>query len=189
MDFWALLTSFNWLDIAILLIIIIAIGRGIWTGFSVAVSTFMGVILGFWIAAQQFPYVALKLSPLIRDDLWRSLTSFVILFLAVYLGFLVAGIVLRGFFRVIKLGWLDRLLGGIVGFAKGIILTGVIIFIMTLVLPENSALLKNSRLYPGLSRIAQGLNNLAPENLKGKFMWKWRKLEKERRKKGGTAAI
>jgi len=175
------ISAFNWLDICVILILVIVIGRGLWTGFSMAVSTFFGVILGFWVAAQQFPFVSMKLSSFIHDDVWRSLLSFTLLFLVVYLTFLVAGIVLRGFFRVIKLGWIDRFLGAIVGLAKGLIFIGVIIFVMTLVLPENSTILRKSVLYPRMSRIAQTLNNLAPENLKGKFMWKWRKIEKGRK--------
>ncbi len=187
MDMITGIAAFNWLDICVILILVIVMGRGLWTGFSMAVSTFFGVILGFWVAAQQFPFVSMKLSPFIHDDVWRSLISFTLLFLVVYLTFLIAGIVLRGFFRVIKLGWIDRLLGGIVGFAKGLIFTGVIIFVMTLVLPENSPVLRKSVLYPRMSRIAQTLNNLAPDNLKGKFMWKWRKIEKDRKlRKHGT---
>ncbi len=181
------LSALNWLDIAILVMLSVVIARGLWTGFSMAVSTFFGVILGFWVAAQQFPFVAVKLSPFIHDELWRSLISFGLLFLVVYLAFLTAGIVLRGFFRVIKLGWVDRLLGGVVGLAKGLIFAGVVIFVMTLVLPEGSPLLKKSVLYPRLSRIAQTLNNLAPANIKGKFMWKWRKLEKDMKKDRAVA--
>ncbi len=187
MDLISGLSALNWLDIAILVMLAVVIARGLWTGFSVAVSTFFGVILGFWVAAQQFPFVAVKLSPFIHDELWRSLISFALLFLVVYLAFLIAGIVLRGFFRVIKLGWVDRLLGGAVGLAKGLIFAGVIIFVMTLILPEGSPLLKKSVLYPRLSRIAQTLNNLAPANIKGKFMWKWRKLEKDMKKKNPVA--
>ncbi len=181
MDMISGLAAFNWLDITIIVILAIVIARGLWTGFSMAVSTFFGVILGFWVAAQQFPFVSMKLSPFIHDELWRSLISFALLFLVVYLAFLTAGIILRGFFRVIKLGWMDRILGGVVGLAKGLIFSGVIIFVMTLVLPEGSPLLKKSVLYPKLSRIAQTLNNLAPANIKGRFMWKWRKLEKDRK--------
>ncbi len=184
MDITSLWSALNWLDIGILVMFAFFIGRGLWAGFSVAVSTLFGVVLGFYVAAQQFPFVSVKLSPFIHNELWRSLISFALLFLVVYLAFLVAGILLRGFFRVIKLSWLDRLLGGVVGLAKGLIFAGIMIFILTLVLPEGSPLLKSSLLYPRLSRVAQALNNLAPANIKGKFMWKWRKLEKELKKKG-----
>ncbi len=189
MDLISGLSALNWLDIAILIIMALVIARGLWTGFSMAVSTFFGVILGFWVAAQQFPFVAMKLSPLLHDELWRSLVSFALLFLVVYLAFLTAGIVLRGFFRVIKLGWVDRLLGGVVGLAKGLIFAGVLIFVLTLVLPEGSPILRKSVLYPRLSRIAHTLNNLAPANIKGKFMWKWRKIEKGRKKEGKAVSV
>ena len=189
MDIFGSLSSCNWLDVVIIFILVIAIGRGLWAGFSVAVSTFLGVLLGFWVAAQQFPFVAMQLSHLIKDELWRSLTAFGLLFLVVYLGFLVVGIFMRGFFRVIKLAWMDRLLGGAMGLAKGLIFSGVILFLMTLILPENSPVLRNSVLYPSFSRIAQSLNNLAPENLKGRFMWKWRKLKKEHSHEGKALKI
>ncbi len=182
-------SGLNWLDIGILVMFAVFIGRGLWAGFSVAVSTLFGVVLGFYVAAQQFPFVAVRLSPFVHREPWLSLLSFALLFVVVYLAFLVAGILLRGFFRVIKLSWLDRLLGGVVGLAKGLIFAGIMIFVLTLVLPEGSPLLKKSALYPKLSRVAQVLNNLAPPNIKGKFMWKWRRLEKELLKKHKTPGV
>ncbi len=62
------------------------------------------------------------------------------------------------------------------GLAKGLVLAGVIVFMLTIFLPSNSPLLKKSCLYPALSRVAQVMGSMVPGHLKGRFMLKWRKF-------------
>lgn len=170
---------FNWLDIFITVLFVILVIRGLFTGFSRSASTLFGVLAGFWIAANQYAFVSRQMSAFIENPLWRDLGAFFLLFLVVYLCFLIAGILLHGLFKALKLRWFDVMLGGFFGFLKAMAFSGMVVFILTLTLPTESPFLKGSRLYPVVSDVARWMTAMAPENLKGKFMWKWRRMQKE----------
>ena len=167
---------FNWLDVLLGGMLVIFVCRSLWTGFSRSLASLLGVILGFWVAIHRFPSISFRLSPWIQDEMWRSLVSFLLIFLLVYLVFLIAGIMVQKMFKALRLGWIDRLLGAVVGLAKGLVLAGIIIFMLTIFLPSNSPLLRESCLYPALSQVAQAMGSMVPGHLKGRFMWKWRKF-------------
>jgi membrane protein required for colicin V production len=168
---------FNWLDVVLAAILVLMIGRSLWTGFSRSVSSLIGLLLGFWIAVRHFASLSQRLSPWMENELARSLLAFFLLFVMVYLSLVVTGILIRGIFHAVRLGWLDRVLGGLVGLVKGLVLAGVIIFLLTLLLPPKSPVLGESFLYPKLSRIAQTMIVMVPADLKGRFMWKWRRVD------------
>jgi membrane protein required for colicin V production len=167
---------FNWLDIILGGMLLFFICRSFWTGFSRSVASFLGIILGFWVAIHHFSSISFKLSRWIQNEAWSSFISFTLIFFSVYLVFYIAGIVIQKIFKIVKLGWFDRLLGAIIGLAKGLILAGAIVFMLTIFLPSNSTLLRDSCLYPVLSRVAQVMGSVVPSHLKGRFMWKWRKF-------------
>ncbi len=169
--------NINWLDLVIGLIFAVIVIRGLFTGFSRAISGLLGALAGFWVAANYYQYLAQRLSFLIKTDMWRGLVAFFLLFLVVYLAFAIAGILFRGLFQVLHLSVVDRLLGAAFGFLKALAISSVIIFILTLTLPSNSPLLKKSRLYPRISSMTRVMTDFVPENLKARFMWKWRRVE------------
>jgi membrane protein required for colicin V production len=167
---------FNWLDIFLGGMLVIFVCRSLWTGFSRSLASLLGVILGSWVAIHRFSSISFRLSPWIQDEMWRSLVSFLLIFLLVNLIFFIAGIMIQRMFKALKLGWIDRLLGAVAGLAKGLVLAGAIVFMLTIILPSNSPLLRKSRLYPALCRVAQVMGSMVPGHLKGRFMWKWRKF-------------
>ncbi|MBW1925794.1 MAG: CvpA family protein [Deltaproteobacteria bacterium] len=168
--------NFNWLDILLGGMLAFFVCRSLWTGFSRSVASLLGMILGFWVAVHRFSSISFRLSPWIQDEMWRSLVSFMLIFFLVYLIFCIAGIIVQRTLKALQLGWIDRLLGVVVGLAKGLVLAIAIVFMLTIFLPPNSQVLKKSYLYPTLSRIAQLAGSMAPGHLKGRFMWKWRKF-------------
>ncbi len=175
----------NWLDVVLGAVLLIALVRSIWTGFSRSVAGLAGVVAGFFVAVRGFPSLSYRLAPMIENELIRNIVAFLLLFLAVYLVFVIAGILVYGFFKALKLGWFDRTLGAVLGVLKGLLVAGIIMFFLTVVLPPNSPTIQKSYLYPRLKYVIQSLTILVPEQLKGRFMWKWRqffdkKLSKER---------
>jgi membrane protein required for colicin V production len=168
--------QWNWLDVILAVVLLVAVARSLWTGFSRSVASLVGVVMGFWVGIHHYPFLATRLAPMIREELWRSLLAFFLLFVVVYLTFVIAGILVHGVFKVLKLSWMDRMLGGCIGLVKGLVLAGVIVFLLTLLLPTDSPLLKKSFFYPRLSQVAQTIAVLVPEDVRGRFMWKWRQL-------------
>ncbi len=172
-----MLPNINWLDLVLGLIFVVIIVRGLITGFSRTIAGLAGALVGFWVAANYYQPLAQKMSFLIKTEMWRGLASFFLLFLAIYLAFSIAGILFRGLFHALHLSILDRLLGGLFGFVKALAISAIIIFILTLTLPDSSPLLKNSFLYPKVSQMTRMMTDFVPENLRARFMWKWRKME------------
>ncbi|MEA1866484.1 MAG: CvpA family protein [Thermodesulfobacteriota bacterium] len=176
MDLYFSSLHFNWLDVFLGGMLVIFVCHSLWTGFSRSFASLLGVILGFWVAIHRFPSISLRLSPWIQDEMWRSFISFLLIFFLVYLVIFIVGIIVQKMFKALRLGWIDRLLGAVVGLAKGLVLAGIIIFMLTIFLPSNSPLLGESCLYPALSRVAQQMGSMVPGHLKGRFMLKWRKF-------------
>lgn len=170
--------QFNWLDIILGILIIVTLVRGLWVGLSRAIASFAGVLLGFWFAIQFYYVISQKIIPFIRNELWASVVSFLALFFFVYTAFFILGIIIHSLLKALRLRWMDRLMGGVVGFAKGLLLSGIIIFLLTFFLPENTRLLKESALYPKLSEISKTIVMLVPTKIKGQFMYKWRQFMK-----------
>lgn len=171
--------NINLLDLFVGIVTIMLVLRGVWTGFSRSVATFAGLIAGLWVAVHKFPLLEVRLAPWIHNDVVRSLTAFLMLFLLVHLFFLIGGILANSLLKAIRLGWMDRVLGGMAGLLKGIILAGALAFFLTVFLPAGSPIIKDSHLYPVMSQVAQVMGSMVPSHLKGRFMWKWRKLQQE----------
>ncbi len=167
----------NWLDLFLGITFLVIIVRGFMRGFSQTATSLLGVLAGFWAAVYHYEFVARQLSVFITNEVGRKLLAFLLLFIVIYLCFVIAGILLQGFFKALHLSWFDKILGGIFGFIKAAIITGVVIFILTLTLPENSKLITNSYLYPKVSSLARIMTAMVPEHLKGQFMWKWRRAQ------------
>lgn len=175
---------FNILDFIITVIIAFTVIRGLLIGFSRSAASLLGILLGFWAGMTYFPILSDRLAPFIKEEMIRSLMSFILLFILVYLAFIIIGIVIKGLLKTLHLTWADRIMGGFIGLAKGLILTGAIIFLLTVFLPAKSPLLAGSALYPRLSQISQALCALVPEYMKGRFMWKWRQNQHSLTDKG-----
>ena len=176
MNFSISYLQFNVLDIVLAVILLIAFIRGVWTGFSRALASLLGMVVGFAVAARYYQVVALKLVPWLENEAARSLTAFFIIFLIVYLAFVIAGILVRGVLAAAKLSWMDRFMGGIMGIAKGIVACALVIFLLTLTMPPDSSLLKQSVLAPRVSEITRIMISFVPPDIKAKFMYKWRRL-------------
>lgn len=169
---------FNILDFVITVIVAFTVIRGLLIGFSRSAASLLGVLLGFWTGMSYFSILSDKLALFIKGEMIRSIISFILLFILVYLAFIIIGMVIKGLLKTLHLTWADRIMGGFVGLAKGLILTGVIIFLFTVFLPAKSPLLSGSALYPMLSQISHALCTLVPQHIKGRFMWKWRQNQR-----------
>ena len=167
----------NWLDLFLGLTFLVIIVRGFLTGFSRTASSLVGVLAGFWAAVNHYEFIARQLAVFMSNEVGRKLLAFFLIFLVVYLCFVIAGILIYGFFKALHLSWFDKVLGGAFGFLKAALITGVIIFILTLTLPENNSLIRNSYLYPRVSSLARLMTSMVPDHIKGQFMWKWRRTQ------------
>jgi membrane protein required for colicin V production len=75
----------------------------------------------------------------VPSEALRILAAFLILFLATLLLASLLAIALSAIFKKLGLGWLNRALGAIFGFARGVLIIGVIVFLAGLTnLPKDT---------------------------------------------------
>ncbi len=172
--------SFNWLDVVITILLVLSVMRGLLEGFSRSVAALLGLFVAFWAAMNYFQAFAMRISTWIRDPFWPYVLAFILIFFLVYFLFVSVGILLRGTLRLVRLSWLDNLLGAAVGGLKGLVVVGVILFFLTIFLPPNSRILTGSYLYPRFVKFSQMLGPLVPEDIQGRFQLRRRRFDLQR---------
>lgn len=166
--------SFNGLDVLLVAILFWFVLRGLMAGLIRAVASILGIVLGFVTAAYGSVFMAPFLASLVQNDTLAVALAFFLIFLTIYVVMYLVGATLNSLFKMLKLGWLDMALGGVFGLAKGLLLACILIFVLTFALPPQHPFLKDSSLYPLVSQLSREIGAFAPEELRGRFMWKWR---------------
>jgi membrane protein required for colicin V production len=135
----------NILDIIIGGLIAFFLIKGIFRGFFREIASLAGVVFGILIGNHYHPQMAGYLKAYIPLEKSLPLISFIILFIAVMIGFHLFGLLLHRLFKRVLIGWLDRTLG--IGFAllKGIIISYLLIVLLTFFVPSTSPLIASSR--------------------------------------------
>lgn len=128
-------------DLVVLGLFAVLIGRGLWLGMLRQVTGLLALYIGYFVASQYHD----RLFPVLRDISTNPtvvfLTGFVILFLATYVVVMLLGKMLGYVIQLTITSWFDRLLGGVVGFAKAVILVILLHIVMGMVLaPESETL-------------------------------------------------
>jgi membrane protein required for colicin V production len=120
----------NLLDLFILIPIVWLCIRGFSKGLILELATLAGMLLGI-LAAYYFSGYAMDLLKdyfTVRDSILKII-AYVVIFLAVYLVVYLIGKVIDKSADLLAMGWLNKLLGSIIGLAKGIVVVCIILFI------------------------------------------------------------
>jgi membrane protein required for colicin V production len=149
----------NSLDIGILLIAALFFIRGIFRGFVFELVTVVGLILGYIISITYMSLVSgyiLSIFPTAPESI-INLISFFVLFVGTNLILRLVANIITKTLKIAMLGWLNRLLGGLLGMFKSILIMSIIVFIIDLI-PFSSTLLEqievqSSQLYPILDML------------------------------------
>lgn len=110
------------LDLIVLLVLLLAVVRGLMRGmvdtlFSLA-AWILAFVLGKWGAAMLAPLLPVA----VETPSIRYFAAFAVIFLVVLIGVLLLGHVLAALVRTAGLGGADRVLGGALGLAKGVVI-------------------------------------------------------------------
>ena len=155
----------SYLDIIILLPLIYGVIRGLMRGVVMEVFAIAGIILGIFVAKMFAGDAAAWLQQFSQWDisLLRPIASFVI-FLLVAIACNLLARLLTKLFKMIALGWINRLAGGLFGAAKWILIMAVIITCVDLldgvlhfIQPE---LKQSSILYPYALQLTETLKSM-----------------------------
>lgn len=128
-------------DLVIIGLFVLLVGRGLWVGFLKQITVLLSLYLGYIIASQYHDRLFPFLKEVSANPKVIFLTAYALLFIGAYVGFMLLG---KGLGMVIKItiaGWFDKLLGGLLGFGKAVILAILIHMILgTILAPENRML-------------------------------------------------
>ncbi|MDX1914223.1 MAG: CvpA family protein [Methylophilus sp.] len=116
-------------DYAVLLIIGLSVLISLMRGVVREVLSLFGWVVSFYVAKTYASQLAPVLPADIPTDNLKMLAAFVILFLATLLLASLISIALSGILKNLGLGWLNRLLGGLFGFARGLLIVGVLVML------------------------------------------------------------
>jgi membrane protein required for colicin V production len=122
--------SFEVIDIVFALLIIIAAIRGAFRGFVAEVGSMAALILGFALAIVFYKPLSLLLQKQFGSSMWNQVIAFLILFLVVYLLVKLVQRLLQNIVERLSLDRLDSAMGLFLGIAEGLIVVGVVLFVI-----------------------------------------------------------
>lgn len=160
----------NSLDIGVLVILLVFLARGVWIGLVRQLASLFALILGFIAAGRYYRQFGAVLESYIPSR-FSFLITYALLFLLVYLAIIGIGWGLRKVMSVSLLGWFDRLMGGLFGLGKAVLLASVLFMALTGVVATTAPVLRQSLTAPYLTTTSrQMLVFVRDEKLQGQFL-------------------
>ena len=127
-----------WMDIIALIILIWFVYKDYSSGLIISSFRFLGLILGIILSAKYGYFIVEFLSnKLSVSDQISSILGYLIVFIIVVIIIQIIGNLLKSTLNIILLGWLDKIGGAVLGFAKASILISLL-FWGIIMLPANS---------------------------------------------------
>ncbi len=171
----------TWLDIVMIVVAAASAVFGLVRGFVREVVGILALLAGFILAAHYYSNLSTILSGVIGSRPTRDFLSFGLIFI-----FLVAAGSLIGRYISRHVAGMSRifnhLLGGAIGFLKGVFFCGALVLGLTVFLSDADVLVKSRLAAPALG-VTRGLIQVAPRELKQEFMDSYRRVIEI--KKGG----
>ena len=137
----------NIIDIVIIIIMAFCIIRGLMLGLLNSISSFIAIIAGIFLSKRYYLVLSDFLKKITFPDM-HGVVSYILIFLIFF-------IVIKFFFILVKkisssagLTTFDRVLGVSLGFAKGILISGILITVIQVTMPPKSNIIVKSVLLP-----------------------------------------
>ena len=156
----------NTLDTMLVVVLVISTVLGLYWGLIRQVLSVVGLIAGITLATHYGGRVADSLSSFISNEMATQVLGFLFVLIAVSATASLLATILRRSIGLLFLGWIDHLLGGILGLLQGALACTVILIVIALAPSERFAsVLADSRVVPWLARAAGfALLPLLPES-------------------------
>ncbi len=149
-------------DLVIVLTLVFFTIRGVSNGLVGEVAGIFALVGGFWAAkvwnAQLAPYLDFIASPS-----WRVIAAYAIIFIVVMLAIGLLARILKKIIAFSFVGWLDKIAGGILGLAKGILIWALIFVVLEKLLGD-APFMRDSRAYPYFQTLVEQIRQWLPED-------------------------
>ena len=157
----------NVADWVILLVLLVATLHAASEGFFHQAFGIAGLVIGYTLAAWQYPRLSVRFAPYVKEWL-ADLLGFLIIFLAVLVIAGIAGRIARWAMKEAGLSFFDRALGALLGLLKGALIVAVFLVGMTSFAPT-SRWLAGSSLAPYFLVAGRAAIWVAPSELRARF--------------------
>jgi membrane protein required for colicin V production len=127
------MTLVDWI---VVLLLASAVIGGLVQGFFRSVCSLGGLVLGLVLAAWNYGRVAALLIPVVRIPAVADTIAFLLIALLVMALIGVIGNLIARALRLLGLGWLDALAGGVFGFFQGVLLVVIGILVVVAFFPQ-----------------------------------------------------
>ena len=119
----------NWLDIVIIAIVVVSAVACLFQGAIRTVFGIAGILAGIFLAGRYYEQLAILLSP--DGASWSGIAAYAIILFATLVAVLVVGWIVARIVHLVMLGWLDKLIGFVLGAGLGAILCAAILIIVS----------------------------------------------------------
>ncbi len=155
----------GWVDLVLLGVFLLSVLVGLWRGFVFEIVSLMGWLVAFIIANSAGPFLANLLPPEHMDAPVRLWVAYIVVFVLVLLTCTLLARMLRALVSATPLSFVDHLLGGIFGVARGALILVVVATLVSLSPYANSTTWKNSHGALWLGLALEGLKPVLPQSL------------------------
>jgi membrane protein required for colicin V production len=159
------MTAVDWM---ILAVILLNVALAATHGFFAEAFGMAGLVVGYIVAAWQYPRLAVWFMSFLKSELAAQILSFLIIFFAVLILFGIGGRVARKLMKEAGLSGFDRFLGSLLGLVKGGLIVMVILMGLTAFTPT-SQLLEKSELAPYVLVVGRAAIWVAPATFRARF--------------------
>jgi membrane protein required for colicin V production len=156
----------NWIDFTILGVLALSVLVGLWRGLVSEVLSLVAWVAAFWVAWTFGPVVAAHFEHSISLPAARILLGYGLCFAVVLIVGALLRFVVRRLLSGIGLGGLDRLLGMVFGFARGVLLVTLAVFLASFTGLTREAGWQRSLLLPQFAGVAAWLGDRVPESVR-----------------------
>ena len=128
-----------------------------------------GVIIGFLVATRFYEVGGNVAGQVIENHEIAEIAAFTVIFLVIVTVAVLLGFLITKAMKKIHLNWINRLVGAALGVLAGVFFMTALIFLLTMSLPGDSSLLRNSTLAPFIVTINNTMVKLVPDSLKNRY--------------------
>ncbi len=137
-----------WVDAVVIAALVLSFGLGIFRGIVREILSLSSWIVSIWLAYLFGDNLAIVIVPWIESERLSSLIGYLVVFVAVLVLLSLVVALLFKLFRVVGLSGIDRLLGGLFGCLRGVVIVALLLFIAEWTPASGQAWFRDSQIVP-----------------------------------------
>jgi membrane protein required for colicin V production len=154
----------GWVDIALLAVFGLSVLIGLWRGFVFEIVSLLGWLVAFVIANSAGPLLA-EVLPISDEPKVRLWIAYIVVFIAILVTCTLLARMLRALVAATPLSFVDHLLGGLFGAARGALVCVIVATLVMLSPYATSTTWKKSHGALWLGMALEGLKPVLPQSL------------------------